>query len=89
MVEPLSGEDIRLHGSSIVPSALASRGYGRKNPYVSGGVVLKEGPSLTARIELPDDVEEIQSRVGMPVNASFEDETDGAETRVTHVFRPS
>lgn len=90
-VEQLSGEGkvTGLTSISIVPSAMAARGYGRKKPYVTGVVVLKEGPSLTARVELPDGVEEIQSRVGLPVKAVFEDEVDGDETRVTLVFQPS
>ena len=90
-VESLSGEGTvaGLTSISIVPSAMAAKGYGRKNPYVTGVVALKEGPSLTARIELPDDGGEIQSRVGMPVTASFEAEVDGDETRVTLVFQPS
>ena len=35
---------------SIVPVAMAKRGYGRDNPYCTGIVTLEEGPSVSARI---------------------------------------
>ena len=91
-VEELSG-DGRVAGITsiyIVPSAMAAKGYGRKKPYATGVVALKEGPSVTARIELPEDPGvELQGRVGMLVKAAFEDESDGEESRVTLVFRPA
>ena len=91
-LEQLSGEGVvaGITSISIVPSAMAARGYGRKKPYATGVVALTEGPSVTARIELPEDTDaEIQDHVGMEVKAGFEDESDGEESRVTLVFRPA
>ena len=35
---------------SVVPVAMAEKGYGRNNPYCSGIVTLEEGPRISARI---------------------------------------
>lgn len=35
---------------SVVPDAMASKGYGRNNPYCSGIVTLEEGPRISAQI---------------------------------------
>ncbi len=71
---------------AIPPSAMAAKGYGRRRPYVTGVVTLEEGPSLTARIDLPEHLGgSLQDRVGMPVTAAFEDE----EGSVTLIFRPA
>ena len=91
-VEELSGRGrvVGITSITIVPSAMAAKGYGRKRPYVTGVIALDEGPGLTARIELSeDDGVQIEDRVGMPVVADFEDEGEGDERRVTLVFRPA
>ena len=84
------GRVVGITSITIVPSAMAAKGYGRKRPYVTGVIALDEGPGLTARIELSeDDGLQIEDRVGMPVVADFEDEGEGDERRVTLVFRPA
>lgn len=35
---------------SVVPDAMAKKGYGRNNPYCSGIVTLEEGPRISAQI---------------------------------------
>jgi uncharacterized OB-fold protein len=35
---------------SVVPDAMARKGYGRNNPYCSGIVTLEEGPRISAQI---------------------------------------
>ena len=83
----LSGEGVIAAFSTItvVPAAMAARGYGRDRPYVSGFVALEEGPTVPARIESPEQT----VRVGMPVKADFLDESTGERDQVTLVFRPA
>jgi uncharacterized OB-fold protein len=87
----LSGEGTVIGSSSIaiVPSAMAAKGFGRDRPYIAGVVLLKEGPSVTARIELPDgEASDPTVDVGTRVKADFLEETDGDRRGVTLVFRP-
>jgi uncharacterized OB-fold protein len=35
---------------SVVPEAMAKKGYGRNNPYCSGIVTLEEGPRISAQV---------------------------------------
>ena len=82
----LSGQGVLVAFTSIavVPAAMAQQGYGRQNPYVSGFVSLKEGPTVPGRIESSKH----PLRVGTPVKADFVDDCDGDERQVTLVFRP-
>ena len=75
---------------AIVPTGMAAKGFGRDNPYLTGIVTLKEGPGVSARIEATDaDGVEREVEVGTPVRADFLEETEGEDTRVTLVFRPT
>ena len=97
--EELEGEGKILGFSAvaITPSSMAYRYYGRTNPYLTALVELKEGPSITARIEGADAKNPEKSvHVGMPVQADFLAEESvrvglrGKPTgkQVTLVFRP-
>lgn len=81
----LSGQGVLVAFSSIkvVPAAMASRGYSRERPYVSGFVALEEGPTIPGRIEGTDE----SVRVGMPVKADFLEESRGDKQQMTLVFR--
>ena len=75
---------------TIVPTAMAAKGYGRDKPYLTAIVALDEGPSMTARIEV-DATEDLEKsvHVGMAVKADFVEEAEGEDTKVTLVFRPA
>ena len=81
----LSGEGKLVAFTSILvpPAAMAKRGYGRDKPYLSGFVSLKEGPTIPARIDSPEN----SVYVGMPLNADFVKECVGEE-QLTLIFRP-
>ena len=68
---------------TIVPTAMAARGFGRDRPYLTGLVALKDGPNVATRIEATEDA----VSVGTPVRADFLEESDGDRKRVTLVFR--
>lgn len=70
---------------SIVPAAMAKRGYGRDRPYTTGFVALEEGPTVPARIEVSEGS---AIQVGQPVKATFLEETEEDATTVTLAFRP-
>ena len=72
---------------AIVPAAMAAKGFGRDNPYVTAIVNLKEGPSVTARIEMGGTSD--AAHVGMAVRADFLEEAGGDDKVVTLVFRPT
>ena len=58
---------------SIVPVAMAARGYGRNNPYCSGVVTLEEGPRISARI-LGVDASQPQSiQTGMALELALQE----------------
>ena len=78
-----------LTSVAIVPSAMAERGFGRGNPYVTAIVRLDDGPSVAARIEGVDTAGlPVGVSVGAAVVADFLEEDDGGETRTVLVFRP-
>ena len=78
-----------LTSVAIVPSAMAERGFGRGNPYVTAIVRLDDGPSVAARIEGVDTAGlPVGVSVGAAVVADFLEEDNGGETRTTLVFRP-
>ncbi len=58
---------------SIVPVAMAEKGYGRDNPYCSGIVTLEEGPSISARITGVDGANPQSIETGMDVVLDLED----------------
>ena len=83
----LSGEGVLVAFSSIavVPAAMAGQGYGNDRPYVSGFVALKEGPTVPARIESPEQI----VRVGMPVKADWRKVSASQQEQVILVFLPT
>ncbi len=83
----LSGEGELVAFTSIIvpPAAMANRGYGRDKPYVSGFVSLKEGPTIPARIDRPEE----SVYVGMPLAADFVEEGVGEESQLILIFRPA
>ena len=58
---------------SIVPVAMAAKGYGRDNPYCSGIVTLEEGPRISARITGVDGANPQSIKTGMDVVLDLED----------------
>ena len=58
---------------SIVPVAMAAKGYGRENPYCSGIVTLEEGPRISARITGVDGTNPQSIKTGMDVVLDLED----------------
>ena len=57
---------------SIVPVAMAERGYGRDNPYCSGVVTLEEGPRISARLLGVDASNPQNIQTGVPVVLELE-----------------
>ena len=86
----LQGEGTVIGATAIavVPTAMAARGFGRNNPYVSAVIELKEGPTITARVQTADTSEGLPVEVGTRMRADFVEETVGDAKRVTLVFRP-
>ncbi len=58
---------------SIVPVAMAAKGYGRDKPYCSGIVTLEEGPRISARINGVDGANPQSIKTGMDVVLDLED----------------
>ncbi len=58
---------------SIVPVAMAAKGYGRDNPYCTGIVTLEEGPRISARINGVDGANPQSIKTGMDVVLDLED----------------
>ena len=58
---------------SVVPLAMAARGYGRDNPYCTGIVTLEEGPRISARINGVDGNNPQDIKSGMDVVLDFDD----------------
>ena len=58
---------------SIVPVAMAEKGYGRDNPYCTGIVTLEEGPRVSARITGVDGANPQGIETGMDVVLDLED----------------
>lgn len=72
--EQLQGEGkvLGFTAIAITPTAMVGKGFGRANPFVTALIELKEGPSITARLEGVDTRSvEKNVRVGMPVQAEF------------------
>ena len=85
-----AGRVTGLTSVAIVPPAMAERGFGRGNPYVTAIVRLDDGPSVAARIEGVDTAAlPVGVSVGAAVVADFLEEDDGGETRTVLVFRPA
>ena len=82
------GKIIGFTTIAIVPPFMATKGFGRDKPYVSAIVSMREGPDVTARIEVDVTAGEPSVSVGMPVKADFLEEPDGDEKKITLVFRP-
>ena len=58
---------------SVVPVAMAARGYGRDNPYCTGIVTLEEGPRISARINGVDGNNPQDIKSGMDVVLDLDD----------------
>ena len=58
---------------SIVPVAMAAKGYGRDKPYCCGIVTLEEGPRISARITGVDGSNPQSIKTGMDVVLDLED----------------
>ena len=58
---------------SIVPVAMAEKGYGRDNPYCSGIVTLEEGPRISARITGVDGNNPQSIKTGMDLVLDVDD----------------
>ncbi len=58
---------------SIVPVAMAAKGYGRDKPYCTGIVSLEEGPSISARINGVDGANPQSIKTGMDLVLDVED----------------
>ncbi len=58
---------------SIVPVAMAAKGYGRDKPYCTGIVTLEEGPRISARITGVDGANPQSIKTGMDVVLDLED----------------
>ena len=71
---------------SVVPEAMADRGYGRNNPYCTGIVALDEGPRISAAIVGVDAANPQNIRTGMALAVDFS-EFDAEHPTLT--FRPA
>jgi uncharacterized OB-fold protein len=71
---------------SIVPVAMAAKGYGRDKPYCSGIVTLEEGPRISARITGVDGTNPQSIKTGMDVVLDLEDLDEDAPSLA---FRPA
>ena len=70
---------------SIVPAAMAEKGYGRDNPYCSGIVILDEGPRISARILNVDTLKPQSIHIGIKMVLDLSDVQDD---RPMLSFRP-
>jgi uncharacterized protein len=73
----------------IPPPFMALEGFGRKKPYVSGVVELKEGPRVVARIIGVDAGKPEKIKIGMAVKADFLEKREGGGRISALAFRPS
>jgi uncharacterized OB-fold protein len=74
---------------TVGPPAMKQEGYGRKNPYCSGGIELAEGLRVDARIRGLDPKRPELIRVGMPMRIDYiHQERDGGKSTVLG-FRPA
>ncbi len=58
---------------SIVPVAMAAKGYGRDKPYCTGIVTLEEGPRISARITGVDGTNPQSIKAGLHLVLDLED----------------
>jgi scaffold protein (connect acetoacetyl-CoA thiolase and HMG-CoA synthase) len=87
---PLSGKGkLRTFTAiSIVPPAMAAKGFGRKNPYCSGVVELEEGSLLTCRIAGVKAQEPEGIEVGAEVRVRYLHEAAGDREETVLAFEP-
>ena len=78
------GTVVGVTSITVVPTAMAARGFGQDKPLLTGLVALKDGPNVAARIEATEDT----VSVGTQVRADFLEQSDGDGKKVTLVFRP-
>ena len=71
---------------SIVPAAMAEKGYGRDNPYCSGIVTLDEGPRISARILNVDTLKPESIHIGTKMVLDLSD-VEGDKPMLS--FRPA
>ena len=65
------GELAAFTAIHIAPSAMIEAGYNMQNPYVSGIVKLREGPSISAQIIGVDATQPQDIQIGAPVQVTF------------------
>ena len=67
------GELAAFTAVHIAPTAMIDAGYNIQNPYVSGIVKLKQGPSISAQIIGVDATQPQAIQIGSPVQVTFID----------------
>jgi uncharacterized OB-fold protein len=72
------GELVAFTAVHIAPTAMLAAGYSMQNPYVSGIVKLRGGPSISAQIVGVDATQPQDIRIGSPVQVTFI-EREGSE----------
>ncbi len=87
--EALSGEgELRAFTTiHIAPTAMLAAGYGRDNPYCSGVVQLREGPSISAQILDVDVAHPENIAIGAPLKVDFVAHGEGENVHATLAFR--
>ena len=73
----------------IAPSFMIEQGFGRDKPYLTGVVMLDEGPQISARILGLDATQPHLDWINQSLTVDFITRDDGDETRVDLAFRIS
>lgn len=73
---------------TVVPPAMAAQGYGRKNPYCTGVVALKEKCNIVARIAGVDATLPEGIKIGMDLKAAFIHQGEEPHRKTVLVFQP-
>ena len=93
------GDDLQWHQVSgegrvvaftaihVGPNAMVAEGYNSKNPYLSGIVVLDEGPKVSAQLMGIDATNPSIEAIGTPVTAWFIDRGEGEAARTYLAFQ--
>ena len=92
--EHMSWEEIAPEGElaaftviHIAPTAMIEAGYGRDNPYCSGIVKLREGPSISAQILGVDISHPETIKIGTPLKAKFLQRETGEQKKTFLAFQ--
>ena len=81
-----TGKLIAFTTVHIAPTAMIEAGYDRNKPYCAGIVRLTEGPAISAQILGVDPTVPDQIQIGMSVQATFIERTQGETTGVFLAF---